>query len=204
MPAAIPSGPLSYALARRWEGEERIGNDTAMARLLIVLGAKVRLSHAVMLEDTALVETLLKAGADVNEDPPEGYSAMKLAVERNLIDIVRLLLDYGYNEQPTDIRPWAGKGYQLYVAADHGYLEIASLLIERGADVNYNCDDTPLHSAADRGHRDIVRLLLENGADVHAKGRYGTSVTDWLDHAKEDKSEIVALIEQALARSPEP
>src|SRR5205823_5374881 len=88
----------AFALADRWEGEEPIGNDTAMARLLIAHGAEVRLSHAALLEDTALVETLLKSGVDVNEDPPEGYSAMGKAVERNLLDIVRLLLDYGYNE----------------------------------------------------------------------------------------------------------
>jgi len=58
----------------------------------------------------------------------------------------------------------------LHYAAKHGHVEIARLLIEKGADVNaLGClDKTPLHYAALWGHFEIARLLIEKGADVSA------------------------------------
>jgi ankyrin repeat protein len=48
------------------------------------------------------------------------------------------------------------------------YLDMVSLVIEFGADVNLaNGDgDTALSLAAARGHLDVVRLLVRSGADV--------------------------------------
>uniref|UniRef100_A0A3B5MXM9 Uncharacterized protein n=1 Tax=Xiphophorus couchianus TaxID=32473 RepID=A0A3B5MXM9_9TELE len=53
-------------------------------------------------------------------------------------------------------------------AAIKGYGEVASLLLERGADPGHRDNDgmTPLLLAAYEGHEDVVELLLEAGADV--------------------------------------
>jgi cytochrome c len=55
----------------------------------------------------------------------------------------------------------------LYIACEAGNLELAKLLIDRGADVNLpvSWQRTPLFAANKGGYADIVKLLLNNGAD---------------------------------------
>jgi len=55
----------------------------------------------------------------------------------------------------------------LYIACEAGNVELAKLLIDRGADVNLpvSWQRTPLYAANKGGYADIVKLLLENGAN---------------------------------------
>ncbi|CAM4761290.1 unnamed protein product [Rotaria magnacalcarata] len=63
----------------------------------------------------------------------------------------------------------------LHIAAHYGNLEVAQLLISRGADVNYAASQniTPLHVASKWGKENIVRLLLEKGAQIDVKTKDG-------------------------------
>jgi ankyrin repeat protein len=56
----------------------------------------------------------------------------------------------------------------LHLAAEHGHLDIARLLIERGAEVDAldGTEDTPLSWAAACGQLEVAKLLITNGADV--------------------------------------
>ena len=58
----------------------------------------------------------------------------------------------------------------LLIAAHNGCLDIAELLIARGASVHVVDDhgQTPLHMAASEGHRDVVELLFANGSQIDA------------------------------------
>lgn len=57
----------------------------------------------------------------------------------------------------------------LYSACETGSVEIAQLLLKKGAKVNVTCDTysdkTPLHAASREGHELLVKMLLDNGAD---------------------------------------
>ncbi|CAF3397944.1 unnamed protein product [Rotaria socialis] len=63
----------------------------------------------------------------------------------------------------------------LHIAAHYGNLEVAQLLIARGADVNYAASQniTPLHVASKWGKDNIVKLLLEKSAQIDAKTKDG-------------------------------
>ena len=54
----------------------------------------------------------------------------------------------------------------LTLAACGGHLELATLLIERGANIEEVNDEgyTPLMEAAREGHEDMVALLLSQGS----------------------------------------
>jgi ankyrin repeat protein len=56
----------------------------------------------------------------------------------------------------------------LLEACANGHAAVASLLLERGADVNQADRNgaTALHIACESGHTEVATLLLEHGADV--------------------------------------
>ena len=68
------------------------------------------------------------------------------------------------------------------------YFEIASFLLERGADVNTSwATHEPasiLHEAAIQGNEDAVRFLIDHGADLTMKDhRYQSNAEGWARHA---------------------
>jgi ankyrin repeat protein len=61
-------------------------------------------------------------------------------------------------------------GMPLHIAAIHGRIEVAALLLERGADVNARClgGATPLHYTSWKGQVEMATFLLDHGADLRA------------------------------------
>ena len=68
----------------------------------------------------------------------------------------------------------------ISTAGFHGELEIAKLLIQKGAKLsNANTDgNTPLHVAAFLCRSDVVKLYLKKGASVSTKNRRGETPID--------------------------
>jgi tetratricopeptide (TPR) repeat protein len=93
-----------------------------------------------------------------------GLTALESAVHKGDVKKVKELLDKGANVNEFKY------GTALMIAAQDGRLEIARLLIDRGADINVqsNMGWTALGLAADGGHTDMVDLLITKGADVDA------------------------------------
>lgn len=142
------------------------------------------LRTAVLQENPEMVKLLLTAGADPNLGDDVAH-ALHLAAYpgepnslSNRLEIVGLLIDGGseiegiaaweWNEEHIEIRP-------LAFASRLGEVEIASLLIEKGADVNGSGSSTSLTEACkqmtgpERGLA-VVKLLLEAGADPNGSG----------------------------------
>ena len=63
----------------------------------------------------------------------------------------------------------------LHLAAIHGHIGIAELLLKAGADVDCGDSDesTPLHNAGLNRHPEMLAFLLENGANVNRRDRNG-------------------------------
>lgn len=104
--------------------------------------------------------------ADQNDD-------LIAAIHAKDINRVRALLDAGANVNALAQNILnIGNISPLSYAISEDDTEIARLLIERGADVNFNHPlggGTPLTDAATRGNAAIVAVLLEKGADFNVK-----------------------------------
>jgi ankyrin repeat protein len=81
------------------------------------------------------------------------------------------------------------------ITANNGGLEVAILLLDKGAEVDppLRAGDTPLLAAATAGHLELVKVLLEHGADPTKAGRKGRTP---LSAAREcGHTEIAKLLE---------
>jgi ankyrin repeat protein len=116
--------------------------------------------------DKALLEQLLARGADPNVDSwVLQESALETQVRAGNAAGVSLLLDHGAD--PNYIRVFS----PLRVAIIWNHMDIACLLIKRGANVRETgSDDAPvLTEAACMGDgRPVVEILLAKGADINA------------------------------------
>ncbi len=111
------------------------------------------LTLAVQRQHHAIAKRLLEEGANPNVTTPIG-TALELAVQKNDEKMVRQLLDFkaDINQPAINRRPL------LYIAVQKGYLDIAMLLIEKGAEVNFY--RSILHIAAFTGNANIVNTIL--------------------------------------------
>jgi ankyrin repeat protein len=163
-------------------------NDIARVRQLLREDERLVADHrgitplrlAARLGRVEICKLLLEHKADPNEIDrgsgyPVAYSAFRYPA------IVKLLLESGASPHIRDSHwgwylnmadPAVGDNATLlHLAAQDGVVEIAKMLLDRGADVNAvdSFGRTPLHAAARLAQYKMVRLLLERGADVNAR-----------------------------------
>ena len=67
-------------------------------------------------------------------------------------------------------------------ACNHGYVEMASLLLDHGALVNIPGfeNDTPLHDAVVNGHMQVASLLVARGANINIRYDWDYSFLSYL------------------------
>ena len=146
---------------------------------------------------SAVVETLLKAGADVNATSNSGFTALILAAATDKIDNVKILLEAG-----ADINAETSSGYTpLMGAAERGSSECVQLLVQAGANVNAEQKNgiTPLiYAMKNRTHKidDIAMLLIKAGANIYWKDRRD-GVTTLMAAAYYGSPELVKLFLKA-------
>lgn len=148
------------------------------------------------------VKRLIDAGVDVNKCspslgplPPLGY-----AVAYGHVEIVQTSLSAGAYPH----------GYillQLQPNSEKNTLQILSLLVDAGINVNFKLEeaDTLLMKAAGRGELDLVKLLLEAGADVNQTNQFGECALMFAAYAgwQEVYEYLAPLTSQELRAEPE-
>jgi ankyrin repeat protein len=193
--------------------------NAAAVELLLQRGAEVNaqqlrgqtaLMWAAAEGHTTVVETLLEHGADSaltsvastrpERRPPGGMTALLFATRQGKLDTVRALLDGGANVDQAG----ADNTSPLLISIVNGHYELASLLLERGANPNIADGNgrTPLYAAVDlrnvqwsqapapelpqAAHLAMIERLLVAGADPSIKlagkvGHRGSFDMRWSD-----------------------
>jgi ankyrin repeat protein len=185
------------AIDRNWE--RRVTSEPRVKEMH--MGGFTPLLYAVRENCLDCVKRLLDAGADINKPDPDNISPLIMALLNMRFDIAKYLV-----EQGADVNQWDRWGRTpLYMAADTNILpvsqrgdpkpvlekatglEVARMLLERGANPDYalklpplpreiaydrandypvmNAGSTPLQRAAYGADVDMMKLLLEHGAD---------------------------------------
>lgn len=122
--------------------------------------------YALLLKQQPVLDFIYELATKVEKETPELRKMPILfwAVLSNQKDEVVRLIQEGasVNESIYPITP-------LCLAAKHGNLEMATLLLKEGANIDQARLDhsTPLYIATKRGHLEMVKLLLEKGANIN-------------------------------------
>lgn len=141
---------------------------------VLALGSTLLLLSAARSGDVTACTTLLAEGVNPNI-VVDNSTALVAAAETNQTMIVDLLLKHGAD---PNIREPVYNETSLFKASFKGYISLAKLLINAGADVKLTIknEETCLMWASFRGHFEIVQLLVDNGADINAQDtKYGFS-----------------------------
>ncbi|XP_029691359.1 ankyrin-3-like isoform X7 [Takifugu rubripes] len=105
--------------------------------------------------------------------------ALHIAARKDDTKAAALLLQNDHNadvESKMMVNRATESGFTpLHIAAHYGNINVATLLLNRGAAVDFMArnDITPLHVASKRGNSNMVKLLLDRGAKIDAKTKDG-------------------------------
>ena len=119
---------------------------------------------AILKEETAIAELLVRGGADVNhaESTRQSRLPLHLAAKTGNLVIVKALLDKSASVHAVDNDDMTA----LHVACYEGHLDVVQCLIEAGAHVN--CADgrgrTALFNATECNHIEVVKYVIDQGA----------------------------------------
>lgn len=185
------------AIDRNWE--RRVTAEPRVKEMHT--GGFTALLYAVRQNCLECVKRLLAAGADINKPDPDNISPLVMALINMRFDIAKYLVEQGadvnqwdfwgrtplYAAVDMNIVPNSNRGDPLPVNEKATGLEVARMLLERGAHPDYalklapppreiaydratdypvmNAGSTPLQRAAYGADVDMMKLLLEHGAD---------------------------------------
>ena len=166
----------------RWNGETTLMiaagvGSVEEVKMLLDHGVDVNSSEPKSLQNalmwaaseghSAVLDVLIKRGANVKSVSTAGFTPLIFATLKNEAECVKLLLAAGAN--PNDGIPDGTK--VLTIAASKRSYASAIALLDGGANPNVadRTKSTPLHVAAEAGALDFVKKLLAKGANLNAK-----------------------------------
>ncbi len=167
---------------------------------------KTPLFYAAESGEAEAVNVLLTRGtkpANIEQRDGDCRTALMHAIECGKAASARKLVELGadVNAVSAEVNVQKELTSVLALAAEHGDLEVAKLLLEKGAkvDVRIGYQQTALMKAAEKGKCDVVTLLRGYGANANARDLCGN--TPLMKAAAEGHDEAVVAL---LSKSPGP
>ncbi|CZR66358.1 uncharacterized protein PAC_16259 [Phialocephala subalpina] len=138
-------------------------------------------ASALQAEDQRMVRVFLDSGMNPGivirvSSSPSGFgcTALQLAAGKNNLDLVKLFLEFDIDvDQTGGGMSDYGSRTPLQIAARNGNMELAQILISRGAvlDKLDLWGAAALQNAASKGNIEIAKTLLDHGADINVQSR---------------------------------
>ncbi len=178
---------VSFLMMALYYGKEEIARIIAESRSALTLFEGAALGKV-----ETIRSWLEKNPNAVNFYSSDGFPPLGLACFFNRYEAAALLIKNGAHINAASTN--AQKVMPLHAAAAADSLELCTLLLDHGADVNARQQDdfTPLHAAAQNGNVELVRLFLRQGAEVNVRSLSGLSP---LQLAMESKNkQVIKLI----------
>jgi truncated hemoglobin YjbI len=139
-------------------------------------GGRTLLHDAATAGNVAIVEELMRLGADPNAVDDAGHAPLYYvgngcALESGR-EVVHALARAGAN---VNVQGGIKRCTALHMAARRGTVPVAEGLLDCGADIEVrdSLGETPLRRAVNCGKSEMVALLLSRGADAHSRGSKG-------------------------------
>ncbi|XP_077528968.1 myosin binding subunit isoform X1 [Haemaphysalis longicornis] len=147
---------------KRWEDSE---TNRESAEPPVDKASKIKFSDgcvflaACAAGDTAEVERLLAAGADINTTNVDGLTALHQACIDDNMAMVEFLVEHGCDLNLGDNEGWT----PLHATASCGFVSVARYLIENGADVSRvnNDGDLPIDIAESEEMEELLQAEVE-------------------------------------------
>jgi ankyrin repeat protein len=150
-------------------------------------------------DQRAVLDMLLKAGADVRARGSQNRTPLHSAAIQGDLAIVDALLAAG-----AEVDARSEGGYTpLYIASQNGHVAVMKRLLEKGADVNARntlTEQTPLMAAAYNAGPEAIEVLAAAKADLNAVDYSKRSALDMAVDL-ERPEEVVAALRKAGAQS---
>ncbi|XP_062989338.1 fibronectin type 3 and ankyrin repeat domains protein 1 [Elgaria multicarinata webbii] len=146
-----------------------------------------------------IVQYLRSQGASWQSRDLGGCTAMHWAVDGGYCDVIEWMIQDGCEVDPKDTGlEWTPL---MRLCAITGKADVATLLIDAGADVNVKDKDgkTPLMVAALNNQEELVKLLLERGADPDVKNEFGKGALEMARGL--NRQSVVSIIEDKKRQS---
>lgn len=141
----------------------------------------------------AIVEFLLKSGANVNAEDNFGWKPLHwVMVNRGGEGVAQILLTHGADINARCLY----RKSPLHHAIEKGNDSMVSFLLTAGADYEARdvAERTPLHTAIESRLENMVHILLEAGADADAKDKGGHDALGTANRALRKSPEITSLL----------
>ncbi len=136
------------------------------------------LTKAVMVNNLAIVTSMLKKGVNIEVRDQFGRTPLINAAIGDSIPLGKILREHGANIQAQDKLGWTA----LHFACQNQSSEMTKLLIEKGSLIAAvdSYGNTPLGKAvfSSRGRGEVILLLLAAGADKSKKTI--TGILHWI------------------------